>query len=322
MLNEDKQLPLISVVVPIYNVENYVTECVKSITGQTYDNLEIILVEDGSPDRCATICDELAEQDKRIKVIHQQNQGVSAARNHGIDAATGEYIAFIDGDDYIDSQMYEKMYETMCREQVDIVNCGMIREKKWDNNTDTEIIEVLYDEGKMASREAVEQLVKVNTAGGCGPCNKLYKKRLFDNIRFPLGVFYEDLRIMYKVYIAAESIYCMHEAYYHYVQRQNSTTHSYVGIDDDQRVQAEYIRANELETYDRNLANYVYRGIANKCISNCKEIKKRYHKETDVYVNTYKIGLQSYHKLMDSEKQGVKCMSWKRKLIYTLFFKK
>lgn len=119
-----KQEDLISVIVPVYKVEKYLHRCVDSIINQTYKNLEIILVDDGSPDNCPKICDEYAQKDQRIKVIHKKNAGISEARNAGLEIAQGEFVAFVDSDDYIDSTMYEKMLLLAQKEKNDLVLCG------------------------------------------------------------------------------------------------------------------------------------------------------------------------------------------------------
>ena len=116
--------PLISIIVPIYNVEVYIRNCVDSILGQSYENIEIILVDDGSPDNCGDICDEYGSKDKRIKVIHKKNGGLSSARNAGIDIATGDYLGFIDSDDWIESDMYESLYTALTSHKADISVCG------------------------------------------------------------------------------------------------------------------------------------------------------------------------------------------------------
>ena len=118
--------PLISVVVPIYKVEEYLQRCVDSIINQTYKNLEIILVDDGSPDSCPKMCDNFAKQDKRIKVIHKINAGVSEARNTGLEYATGDYVGFIDSDDYIHPTMYEKLLNGIKKENSDICMCRFV----------------------------------------------------------------------------------------------------------------------------------------------------------------------------------------------------
>ena len=115
---------LVSIIVPVYNVEQYLEKCVNSIINQSYKNLEIILVDDGATDNSGKICDELAKLDNRIKVYHKENGGLSDARNYGVERATGEYIGFVDSDDYIDPKMYEKLYEAIKKENVDVVECS------------------------------------------------------------------------------------------------------------------------------------------------------------------------------------------------------
>ena len=115
----------ISVVVPVYNVEQYLEKCVNSIINQTYKNLEIILVDDGATDKSGKLCDELAKLDNRIMVYHKKNGGLSDARNYGVERATGDYIGFVDGDDYIDAEMYEKLYEAIKKENVDVAECNL-----------------------------------------------------------------------------------------------------------------------------------------------------------------------------------------------------
>ena len=115
----------ISVVVPVYNVEQYLEKCVNSIINQTYKNLEIILVDDGATDKSGKLCDELAKLDNRIMAYHKKNGGLSDARNYGVERATGDYIGFVDGDDYIDAEMYEKLYEAIKKENVDVAECNL-----------------------------------------------------------------------------------------------------------------------------------------------------------------------------------------------------
>ena len=116
---------LISIIVPVYNVEQYLSRCVDSLVNQTYHNIEIILVDDGSPDRSGEICDEYAKKDKRVKVIHQSNGGLSDARNTALDIAKGDYLMFVDSDDWIEPTMYEEMLSFMEKEQLDLVECGI-----------------------------------------------------------------------------------------------------------------------------------------------------------------------------------------------------
>ena len=134
---------LISVIVPIYNVEKYLDRCVESIINQTYKNLEIILVDDGSPDNCTQMCDDYAKKDSRIRVVHKENGGLSDARNAGMEVATGEYVSFIDSDDYISLDFYETLFQTMIDNDSDIVECSVVKfyeNGKFDEYSDDQMI--------------------------------------------------------------------------------------------------------------------------------------------------------------------------------------
>lgn len=145
----ENQLPKVSIIVPIYNVEKYLDRCMDSLLNQTLKDIEIIMVDDGSPDRCPQMCDEYAKQDGRIRVIHKKNAGLGYARNSGLEVATGEYVAFVDSDDYVDTSMYEKLYNQAKASKSDAVFCGLRREyagPKYVNRQ--EVAEVTYFEGE------------------------------------------------------------------------------------------------------------------------------------------------------------------------------
>ena len=214
------QQPLISVIVPIYKVENYLEKCVQSIIEQTYQNLEIILVDDGSPDNCPKLCDDLAKKDDRIKVIHKQNGGLSSARNAGIDVAQGEYIGFVDSDDYIEPQMYELLYNAIEKNNCKLSVCN---------------INYVFENGKtiVKVKNSVDEffdfnqaIVEMNTFRlfDMGAWSKLYHRDLFEDMRFPVGKFSEDFFIMYKIFEKANGIAYVSTPCYNYLQRQNSIT--------------------------------------------------------------------------------------------------
>ena len=167
-------MELISVIVPVYNVENLITRCVKSIIGQTYPNLEIILVDDGSKDNSGSICDELALCDKRIKVIHKKNGGASAARNVGIDKAKGQYIGFVDSDDYIEPQMYESLLFGLKKYNTDISCTGIIKEHLDGSNNI--IIRCPSKITVFNSEEIIREILLARYVGS-SLCTKLYKRK-------------------------------------------------------------------------------------------------------------------------------------------------
>lgn len=210
---------LISIVIPIYNVEKYLKNCVDSVCNQTYQNLEIILVDDGSPDHCPEICEEYARNDPRVRVIHKQNGGLSDARNKGIDIATGAYIMFVDSDDYMPTYAVEYLYELLTKYQAD-ASIGKL-----------EMTKDLNSKGNIKSgtnrlfnnKEAIGQLLYANLFSTSASA-KLYKMRLFKEIRFPVGKLHEDLYTIYKVFDKAQKIVYGSNIVYFYYHRTGSIT--------------------------------------------------------------------------------------------------
>ncbi len=232
---------LISVIVPVYKVENYIHECVDSIIAQTYTNLEIILVDDGSPDNCSKICDEYAEKDSRVKVIHQENGGLSAARNAGLDIATGDYIGYVDSDDYIELNMYEELYEAIKEYNSDLSICGV---KKFELENRLEV----YGNKSLTKNEFLKELLSENVKSYV--CNKLYKKSLFDNIRFPEGELFEDLKIMHLIAEKTTVVGFIDKTFYNYRIRQNSITADNKGIRANDYLSATHSRTEKYRDTD------------------------------------------------------------------------
>lgn len=215
-------LPLISVIVPIYNVEKNLPRCLNSILEQTYQNLEIILVDDGSSDHSPQICDSYAQRDSRIKVIHQKNSGPSLARNAGINAANGTFLTFVDSDDYIASNMCEFLYDLILENQADISICGRFFAFE---NGDLEAKDMKNVQLVMDSEKAIRNMCTFryyDTASWC----KLYKKSLFNSIRFPAGKICEDWYTIYKIFDKANKIVYDSTPLYYYYQRENSISRS------------------------------------------------------------------------------------------------
>lgn len=209
----------ISVIVPVYKVEDYLPKCLDSILGQTYENLEIILVDDGSPDNCGAICDGYAAKDSRIRVIHQENGGLSAARNVGIEAATGGYLAFVDSDDYLEPFAYERMLAAAQKFDVPVVVAG-----RWDVSGKT------GEKKKGLCPRAEEKISAEALVGriflwdGCdsSACDKLFASWLFKEIRFPLGMVSEDLAVMYQILLQADFSAMCPVCVYNYCHRSGS----------------------------------------------------------------------------------------------------
>lgn len=214
--------PMISIIVPIYRVEKYLKECVDSILAQTYKNFELILVDDGSPDNCPAICDEYAKQDDRVVVVHKKNGGLSDARNAGLDIAKGEYIGFVDSDDYISPIMYETLMNRIISDQSDLAICqytyvddsGKIIKKE---KTDKVISKKSY-----SPKEFILELFIPHGVDYVVAWSKLYKKEIFNILRFPIGKQHEDEFIIHSVVAQCKKISCVEDELYYYRQREGS----------------------------------------------------------------------------------------------------
>lgn len=212
----DKKEKLISVIIPVYNVQEYLIKCIESVINQTYENLEIIIVDDGSTDKSTEICDKVKKNDSRIRVIHKENGGLSDARNVGIDNANGEYISFIDSDDYVDNNYIELLYNAIKQYDADmsIASHRVIYEKNIiDRST-----------GKEFCAEPIEILKMLLYDNGIDTSawGKLYKKSLFNEIRFPKGRFFEDSATTYMLIDKSKKIGVCSKPIYNYVIRNNS----------------------------------------------------------------------------------------------------
>ncbi|KXT83400.1 glycosyltransferase family 2 protein [Streptococcus panodentis] len=213
---------LISVLIPVYNVEQYLAECVNSVRNQTYQNLEIILVNDGSTDASGQICRDLAAQDSRITVMDQENQGLSGARNTGLEAAGGAYVIFVDSDDWLPEQHVARLYEKLKEYDADIAighHCSFRPEDATFLYYSTEHFEQLYKREEMIEEYPRRRMMDGVFLSAWG---KLYKRDLFDAVRYPVGRVAEDAFTTYKLYLQAEKIIYLNEPLYYYRLRPGS----------------------------------------------------------------------------------------------------
>lgn len=217
---------LVSIIVPVYKVEKYLDRCVQSLINQTYKNLEIILVDDGSPDTCGKMCDGYAQKDKRIKVIHKQNGGMSSARNAGLDIAKGEYLAFVDSDDWVHENFIQTLFDKLKEHKADVVCCSVI---DMIENTGEEIpnIPVQSDtaiKGTEILKKYYENYTKILTV----VWNKIYKREMFEKLRYPVGRIYEDASIILNILSSCEKIVIIPDPLYFYRKREDSIMRSKV----------------------------------------------------------------------------------------------
>lgn len=208
----------ISVIVPVYKVEPYLDRCVESLAGQTFRDLEIILVDDGSPDKCGAMCDAWAEKDPRIRVIHQKNGGLSAARNSGIAAAKGDYISVIDSDDWVDADMLETMLQA-AENGADVVLCGWINEYE-DGRREAD--KVLPGAHEWTRLEALEQLAGDRAVAYIVAWNRLCRREIYEDLNFPVGKIHEDEYTAHRILGAAKRVVTVDRAFYHYRHRAKS----------------------------------------------------------------------------------------------------
>lgn len=244
---------MVSIIVPVYNVEKYLRQCLDSICGQTYRNIEIILVDDGSTDGCYGICEEYKKKDRRVKVLHKKNGGAVRARKDGLTIASGQYLAYIDSDDWIEADMIEKLYNTMEREQVDVVMCGRYEDTE---NSSRKVFHGI-GEGRYNKTELLENVYPRMIVNGSffewglfpGMWDKLFRRECLEPFqisvddRLTMG---DDAACVYPCLLNADSIYILHECLYHYCQ----TPLSMVKKTSDIQVERERFRILYRSVYD------------------------------------------------------------------------
>ncbi len=210
-------MPTISIIVPVFNVAPYLKKCIDSLINQTFSDIEIILVDDGSTDKSPIICDEYALSDDRVKVIHKQNGGLSDARNAGLDVCGGEYIAFVDGDDYVAHNMYELLYKKAAKYHADVSGCQLVNifpDHTFKQNKEDV---VLYNQ--------IDMIKHIFCVGGSlSVCNKLFKRFIFDDLRFDVGKHYEDAYIVLKWLKKVHIMSIINDGLYYYMHRGDSIT--------------------------------------------------------------------------------------------------
>lgn len=264
---------LISIIIPVYKVEKYLEKCIQSVINQTYENLQIILVDDGSPDNCGKICDEYAKKDHRIEVIHKSNGGLSDARNKGLEIAKGEYIGFIDSDDYIESDMYEVLYNLLKQYNADVSICnfytvsqGKIAIKNAENGI------------KEYNRIEILKEVLLDNNIQSYAWNKLYKKELFDEIKYPVGKKYEDIGTTFYLLEKCNKVVVTGKPEYYYINRQDSIVNNVTETTITDYIELimqryDYIEENikELSSYNKDYLKKILK-TAEQDIKNLNEV--------------------------------------------------
>lgn len=242
---------LVSVIIPVYNVESYLKRCLKSVVSQSYENMEIILVDDGSTDSSPQICDDWAKKDKKIRVIHKENGGLSDARNVGMEMAQGAYLAFVDSDDVIDPDFIELLLKTAYEQKADIVECGVQRFS--DENCSARSEKLEKSRKIFSPEEAMKELINDGDIRQ-HVWNKLYRRETVGDIRFPVGKLNEDEFWTYKIIGKAERICRISEILYGYYQHPESIMGTKYGIRRLDALEAKEERMEYIERYYPGLA--------------------------------------------------------------------
>lgn len=302
---------LVSIIVPIYNVEPYLDKCIDSLLNQTYASIEVILVDDGSPDKCPYICDAYAKEDCRIKVIHKKNGGLSSARNAGLDICNGDYIMFVDSDDWIALDLIEKMVAIMQKKNVQLVTCG-----RWMVDKDNEDKITSGQSEILTTEQAIKKSI-FNDKVGIAAWGKLYKREILEKIYFPEGEIHEDVAIIYHVFNRCSSIYLMDYAGYYY--RYNAEGLSKQPYSTKYDVVLKHVLENEnlINTQYPKLQRYTATMVAQSCVDMLIKIiktKKGYAKFEKQY-DDYRYNLQ-----MRSKQYALSIASEPKKLIWLFIF--
>ncbi|MBQ2835562.1 MAG: glycosyltransferase family 2 protein [Clostridia bacterium] len=314
---------LISIIIPVYNVEKYLRNCIDSVLAQTYKNIEIILVDDGSPDTCPDICDEYAKKDSRIKVIHQENGGLSDARNTGIEAANGKYITFIDSDDDVSSEYIKYLYELLRKNntKMSIATHTVVSNQKktnWGNG---------YTEKVLTTEECLDRIL-CDKGFSISAWAKLYSKDLFNGVRFSIGKLNEDNGTTYKLILQCDKIAYGNKSIYNYYKRQNSITTSKFNLRKMDLVELTDKMCDEIDAKYPNLKDSTdkkritsrFSVLRQMAVSKLNEQEKALEKEIVKYIKQRKTQILKNNKMSKRDKialitlmmgKGIFAFSWK-----------
>lgn len=291
---------LISIVIPVYNVEKYLSKCIESVIGQSFKNIEIILVNDGSTDQSGKICDKYAKKDTRIIVYHKENGGLSDARNYGIKRANGKYITFIDSDDYISKQYVEVLYTLLITNHAQISICNLEKFKEGS----LPHMQSSFDNGKteiFSGIEAMELMFyqkKITNSAFA----KMYLKKLFDNIEYPKGKLYEDLATTYKLfYLSNKIVYNPAELYYYLIRKNSIMNRRF----DEKNFDRIYVSEEILDFVENNCSEIKNAAISRYVISNVQVLREiPLDKKYVIEINNIKKNISKFRDVVSHDKKA------------------
>ena len=303
-------MELISVIVPVYKVEPYLDKCIQSIVDQTYRNLEIILVDDGSPDRCGVMCEAWAAKDNRIKVVHKQNGGLSDARNAGMAIATGSYMGFVDSDDYIAPDMYRLLLERMKADGSDIAACGV--EMVYADGTPNRMLTPAGSHS-LNNAQAMEAIIRESLLKQ-PVWYKLYKTDLIRDIPFAVGKYHEDVFWSWQAVARAKKVSIFDAPCYYYLQRSGSIMGSGFSLKRLDILEAKCLRQDHLDAYLSGLAVHGRIDLFFVCLYQGQmAIRHMNREEQQIAFDRLKTALNRYHLTV----QDYALLSMKQKLWVT-----
>lgn len=305
--------PVISIILPVYKVEKYLNKCIDSILNQSFKDFELIIIDDGSPDKCGEICESYSKFDERIKVIHKKNEGLSSARNLGIDRASGEYLAFIDSDDYINERMFEILYIYAKKTDADITLCNF--RKVFEEYGYKQIKKLDVEINTYDNIGALKQLYNKSSVEFTVAWNKLYKRGLFSDLRYDVGKVHEDEFIIHKLLFKSKKIVHIPLELYYYVQRENSI----VKVFNYKRFDIITAHSNRVDFFkDKKLkelkyqSEVIYIAIFFETYYRGKFLIENSHKDLLCMRNNYK---KRFKSLLNNP-----ILNWKEKIVLILFF--
>lgn len=294
---------VVSFVVPIFNVEKYLEQCVSSILSQTYDNIEVILVDDGSTDNSGKICDNFAQKDKRVKVIHKKNGGLSSARNAGLDALTGDYVVFTDSDDYVSSDMVQTMLNKLESTDSDLIMCNFAYTDENGNVTDN------FTDGNESGEYDNNQLLSTIAAGwtfGAVAWNKIYKAKLFDNnLRFTEGKLAEDEFMAHRLLAKVKKAFVISDVLYYYRQRSGSIINSDFNIKKLDSLDALIDRVDFFYEINRQDLAYISSVTAMRSLAGFWQYRKT-GKEINIRLHSYRNRIRDLSKKIGKQNVDTK----------------
>jgi len=311
MAKVSEKEPLISVIIPVYNVEKYLDRCVDSVVNQTYKNLEIILVDDGSPDKCPQMCDDWAKKDKRIKVIHKENGGLSDARNCALDVMKGQYVCFVDSDDYVKLNYVEFLYNLLKKYNTKI----SVADNLMIYGTGRQVNISNYEEYVATPEGFFEKMLWGDRDLDNGAWTKLYLSSLFEGIRYPVGKLYEDTATTFKLIDKCDRIAVKSEPIYYYMIRKDSITQCSFNNRKLEIIEATKILTNYIRNKYPKLEDACVRKITWAYLSTLSQIAMSNYDNKDVINNLRNEVLKNKKCIMDSskaqkrDKLGIFCLN-------------